>query len=95
MYFVGAFAEHYNEVPPNSLEVVLPIIMVHGLNNADTLFSATKALKDITKSNMPALKPYANDILNVCYQKTLENSLPVSFSQVTSEYACTCVYVLK
>lgn len=77
VFIADAFAEHYRAVP-NLLNIVFPVILLHGLHHTETVLYATRALKDICKENQEFLAPYAEGILNVCHEKLVDESLAVS-----------------
>lgn len=76
----GAFSERYVR-RPQLLSIVLPVILLHGLNKPQTVMFATRALKDICRDNVALMSTYAEGILNVCQHKLLEEAMLVRYMQ--------------
>lgn len=90
--FLGAFSEKY-EQKPELLSVVFPIILLKGLNSAETVLFATSALKDICKDNNKLIEPYSDDIISVCHQKISSNTLSVCSHHFSSNmYITVCLF---
>ena len=59
------------------MSAVFPVILLHGLNSAETVLFATRALKDICRDNTSVLPNYAEGILSICHSKLADGSLMV------------------